>query len=90
MAGKKVLNGEFDLTRISFPIRCMSNETALVKVAKNFSTLPFYMGKAAKLGSTPLERFKMVICATLSQSVYNVNFEKPLNPILGETYQAIG
>jgi len=29
MAGKKILNGEFNLTRISFPIKCMCPKTML-------------------------------------------------------------
>lgn len=70
-AGKKILNGEFDLTRISFPIRCMTNETALIVTAKNFSTMPFYYGKASKLADDPVERLKMIICADISCVIYN-------------------
>ena len=29
MAGKKILNGEFNLTRISFPIKCMCSMSVL-------------------------------------------------------------
>ena len=29
MAGKKILNGEFNLTRISFPIKCMCPKSIL-------------------------------------------------------------
>lgn len=32
----------------------------------------------------------MLICAEVACTVYNKGFEKPLNPILGETYQAQG
>ena len=32
----------------------------------------------------------MVICADVSSFIYNKSFEKPLNPILGETFQARG
>ena len=88
MAGRKILNGEFDLTRISFPIRCMSHETALIKVAKFFSTVPVYFGRAAELEDEPVERLKMIIRAEIAKFPYNINFEKPLNPILGETYVA--
>lgn len=90
MAGRKILNGEFDLTRISFPIRCMANETALFVIAKHFSTLPAYFAKAAQLADNPVERMKMVIAADMGVTIYNKSFEKPLNPILGETYQARG
>ena len=84
------MNMEFNLTRISFPIRCMSHESSLKIIANNFSTLPFYLGKAAQLASEPIERLKMVIAKDLSTVVYNISFEKPLNPILGETFQARG
>lgn len=83
------MNGEFNLTRISFPIRCMSHETALVIIAKNFSCLPYYYSKASK-ATDPVERIKMLICAEIACTVYNKGFEKPLNPILGETFQARG
>ena len=78
------------MTRISFPIRCMSPESSLISFARNFSTLPFYLGKAAKLADQPIERLKMVICADISTPIYNKSFEKPLNPILGETFEARG
>ena len=68
----------------------MSPETALVVVAQNFSTMPVYFNKAAALGDQPLERLKMVICADVCSVIYNKGFEKPLNPILGETFQARG
>ena len=64
----------------------MSHETALAIMANNFSTLPVYLGKAATLKDRPLERMKMVIAATVSATIYNKAFEKPLNPILGETF----
>ena len=32
----------------------------------------------------------MVICADVCSFIYNKGFEKPLNPILGETFQARG
>ena len=32
----------------------------------------------------------MVIAKDISTVIYNKSFEKPLNPILGETYQARG
>jgi hypothetical protein len=35
----------------------------------------------------PVERFKLVIVAALSCFHKSSNFWKPLNPILGETYE---
>ena len=49
----------------------MTNETALIVTAKNFSTMPFYYGKASKLADDPVERLKMIICADISCVIYN-------------------
>ena len=87
--GRKILSGDFDLTRVSFPIRCMTHETALVITAKNFSTMPFYYNKASKC-EDPVERLKYVIANEVACVIHNKSFEKPLNPILGETYQGRG
>lgn len=67
----------------------MSHETALAIVAKNLSTIPVYIGLAVK-ATDPVERLKYVIAQCVSTTIYNKSFEKPLNPILGETYQARG
>jgi len=68
----------------------MSHDTALKIIADNFSTIPFYYSKASKLADDPVERMKMIICSDISCVIYNKSFEKPLNPILGETYKARG
>lgn len=83
--GRKLLSGDFDLTRVSFPIRCMTHDTALVVMAQNFSTIPFYYTRASKLDD-PVERLKLIIANEMACVIYNKSFEKPLNPILGETY----
>ena len=49
----------------------MSSDTALVIVAKNFSTMPAYLNKAAQLKDDPVERLKMVICCDLASFTYN-------------------
>jgi len=48
--------------------------------------MPAFMAKAADLEHDPLERMKMIICADIASVIYNKSFEKPLNPILGETF----
>ena len=40
--------------------------------------------------SDPVERMKLLICSNFSAVYFNKIFEKPLNPILGETYQCFG
>lgn len=67
----------------------MTHETALEAVARNLSTIPIYMGLAVK-ATDPIERMKFVISQIVSATIYNKAFEKPLNPILGETFQAQG
>ena len=89
MAGRKLLNGEFDLTRISFPIKCMCPKTILQTIAYQACTMPIYLNYAASL-QDPLERFKLVMIQSLNWYYYTSQFEKPLNPIVGETYQSVG
>ena len=50
-------------------------------------SLPIYMNYAASI-SDPLERFKCVMVANISYCYCDKIFERPLNPMLGETYQA--
>ena len=89
MAGKKILNGEFNLTRISFPIKCMCARTILQTLSWKASTMALYLNYAS-FCDDPVERVKCVIAQDLSASYHDKIFEKPLNPILGETYQALG
>ena len=46
---------------------------------------PYYMNAAA-LTDDPLERMKLLLTAALAHMEACNTFEKPLNPILGETY----
>lgn len=85
MAGRKILNGDFNLTRISFPIKCMSPQSMLITYADMCCTMPVYFQKAAK-SNDPVERMKLVMAANFSYMFYAQRFEKPLNPILGETF----
>ena len=84
------MSGDFNLTRISFPIRCMQAQSSLMQCTAFASTLPIYMNKAANTTSDPVERMKLVMTSNFSWQFYNQLFAKPLNPILGETYQAFG
>lgn len=89
MMGRKILNGEFNLTKISFPIKCMSPESTLISLTKFQSSLPVYLA-AANASEDPLERMKLTMAANFCWYFYEYAFDKPLNPILGETYQAFG
>jgi hypothetical protein len=46
---------------------------------------PLYLNAAA-LTNDPVERMKLVMTATIAFLYPTHMFEKPLNPILGETY----
>lgn len=59
-------------------------------IAKHFSMFPMYYNKASALDDDPVERLKLIISAEVGNVIYNKSFEKPLNPILGETYEAHG
>lgn len=62
--GRKILSGDFNLTTISFPIKCMIPMSALEKALRSTCLFPYYLNKASLL-KDPVERIKMVICATL-------------------------
>ena len=53
------------------------------------ATMPVYLNYAASLND-PLERMKLVMVQSLNWYYYTSIFEKPLNPILGETFQGVG
>jgi len=61
--------------------------TNLQMIGKSIFQFPIYLNLAASMD--PFERFKMVIVAQLSCYHQNSNFLKPLNPILGETYEMV-
>lgn len=64
----------------------MIPKSALEKTFMQAITFPLYLNKAASLTS-PLERMKLSIVALLSNYIQANSFLKPLNPILGETFE---
>ena len=89
MVGKKLFSGDTDLTKISFPIKCMAPISALELMPTLQSTMVVFLNKAASIDD-PVERMKLVMAHSLSFFYKEKIFEKPLNPILGETFQALG
>jgi len=53
--GKKILTGSFNLTTISFPIKCMCPRSTLEIMATIAGVNPYYMNAAA-LSQDPIER----------------------------------
>lgn len=87
MVGKKIFSGKFNLTQISFPIKCMQAKSIIQCIPMIQSVNSFYLNYAASI-KDPLERFKVVMTCTMALIQECQSFEKPLNPVLGETYQA--
>jgi len=46
--GRKILSGEFNITKISFPIRACYPKTALYNSIAGCNTFPYFMTAAAK------------------------------------------
>lgn len=86
--GKQLLSGKFNLINIAFPIRCAADYSMLEALAGMARVNPYIMNAAA-LTEDPLERIKLLITAAVSHMEPCNTFEKPLNPILGETYHAL-
>lgn len=85
--GRMIISGKFELYKVSFPIKCMSSKSILSAVAKLALHAPTYMNAAAQ-ATDPVERMKNIMTFSISYCYSAHTFEKPLNPIIGETYQA--
>lgn len=85
--GKNVIMGR-DLLYVTFPIQCCAPESALQRFAYALSYAPNFLVKAARQVNNPLERFRYVVACYIAGMHCTCVFMKPLNPILGETYQA--
>jgi len=85
--GKKLLSGDFNLTTISFPIKVMIPISMVQACAFALFNIPYFMYQSQ--GKDVVERLKYTIVATISP-FYSSGFSlKPLNPVLGETYEAM-
>lgn len=63
----------------------MSSESLLYMIATMSVHSPTYMNAAA-MATDPVERMKLVMTCSLSFLHACHRFDKPLNPVLGETY----
>jgi len=87
--GRKILSGDFNLTTISFPIKCMEDKTVLHNTIKAMLMDSLYINRAALL-KDPVERLRLVVISKISCFIHTCTFLKPMNPILGETLYAHG
>lgn len=78
IVGKKIISGDLNLTRISFPIKAMVPRTALVNSTISCCMNPYYMKRAVEAKDS-LERMKFVISNTISAFYYISMFVKPVN-----------
>ncbi len=74
----RLFSGNFNLTTISFPIKCMRPISLLETFGRGGATNPIYLNKAA-LHPDPIERIKYTIVAQLSTFYYTSNFLKPVS-----------
>jgi len=86
-AGRTILSGQFNLANISFPIWCMAPRSILQQIAYVAGPISFNLTAAAH-ATYPVERMKHVMAANVAYLYPCHNWGKPLNPVLGETYQA--
>ncbi len=86
--GRQMFNGKFNLVGISFPIKCMAPISVLEQVPTSQSCCSIFLNKAASV-TDPVERMKLVMASSVAFFHPSMIFEKPLNPVLGETYQAV-
>ena len=83
--GQKILSGNFNLTSIAFPIRCCAKYSLLQAISNMTRVFPYYLNAAAYT-EDPLERMKLIVTSFIALLQASDTFDKPLNPILGETY----
>jgi len=77
IVGKKIISGDLNLTRISFPIKVMVPKTALENSTMSCCMNPYFLKRAVD-AKDPLERFKFVITNTISAFYYMSMFLKPV------------
>ena len=87
--GRKLFTGNFDWATVAFPIKAQSPESILKCMVKPGEINTYYFSQAAMV-TDAVERMKFTICGAMTYMHGIHNFNKPLNPMLGETYQAVG
>ena len=84
--GRKLITGDFNLTTISFPIKVMIPLTILQGIARSLFQFPYFCELAKD--KDVLTKVKYTILASLTSFYCSTFFLKPMNPVLGETYEA--
>ena len=76
--GKKILSGKFNLTTISFPIKCMCPLSILEVIATIQQVNPVFINAAALI-QDPIERMKLVMTSSIAFIYPTHMFEKPVS-----------
>ena len=84
--GKKILSGDFNLTTVTIPIKVMVPISILQHICNGHFNFPLYLNLASQTADI-VEKMKLTITACMSSWYKSSVFLKPLNPILGETYE---
>jgi len=84
--GQSITQG-ISLTRITIPIYIADPRSYLEMVADGWCYGPHFLNKAVE-SNDPVERMKYVISFAISGLSNTCCAKKPLNPLLGETFQA--
>lgn len=74
---------------MSLPIKVMDHKTILNTVCSVGTVTSHYFRLAAQT-KDPVERMKFVVTGAIAYHEVTHHWNKPLNPIIGETYQASG
>ena len=77
LIGKKILSGELNLTKISFPLKACAPRTALMNSIECCKIFPHFINRAAKC-EDPVERFRLTSTAILASTYYLNMFLKPV------------
>lgn len=85
--GSQIMKGDFNLTTVSLPIKAMDYNSILQTVT-TMATITSHFYTLAAQSTDPIERMKLVITGSIAYLEPTHHWNKPLNPILGETYQA--
>ena len=83
--GSKIIKGDFNLTTVSLPIKAMDHNSILQTIS-TMGTVSSYFYTIAALTTDPIERMKLVVTGSIAYLEPTHHWNKPLNPILGETY----
>lgn len=85
--GKNLLSGNFDILKLSLPVALFEPRSYLEKLTDPW-VYPHFLDNAAA-AADPIERLKWVTTWIIGGfHIALSRFEKPFNPILGETWQA--